>query len=237
MGPGEMKALKIPVPCGSGVVCRSTGEGILSDEYPDGIEDETLNDIFRYEGDTIAEWLGLKSEDYILQRKEASYLLSEAKDLLEQIREDNFEADFTLSDTEKFRKNTGMSEKKFVESGWKVYAANIEDISIEEVDEDYYEDTLEYIKLEVLDADIAGTIKAFKDRTRSTNEVFTPDGESMTSFRDRLTDKLSSLKGTLSRDDEDFADTLIDDINNCDDLCTGKKFEEEEEEHDDGMER
>lgn len=33
-------------------------EAILDDEYPDGIDETELNDIFRFEEDTIADWLG-----------------------------------------------------------------------------------------------------------------------------------------------------------------------------------
>lgn len=214
-----------------------TIEGILEDEYPDGMGETDLNDLFAFDGDIIATWLGLKDEEYILCRRDADYLLSEAKDLLEQIREDNFVPEFTLADAEEFMEKTGMSAKQFVENGWRAYVASTEDISVDEVDEDYYECTLEYISLEVLDEELAGTIQAFKDRVRI-QDVFTPNGESMVSFRDRLTDKLESLKYTLSKDDESFVDTLISDINLCDDLCTGKqvipgeKLEEEEQDSD-----
>lgn len=36
-------------------------EAILEDEYPDGIEDTSLNDLFWFEPDTVAEWLGFES--------------------------------------------------------------------------------------------------------------------------------------------------------------------------------
>lgn len=36
-------------------------EEILEDLYPDGIEDTSLNDLFWFEPDTIAEWLGFES--------------------------------------------------------------------------------------------------------------------------------------------------------------------------------
>jgi len=41
-------------------------EGILDDIYPDGIEDTALNDIFWFDEDTIAEWLGYDSFDELI---------------------------------------------------------------------------------------------------------------------------------------------------------------------------
>ena len=35
-----------------------TIEEILNDIYPDGIDDTTLNDLFWFDEDTIAQWLG-----------------------------------------------------------------------------------------------------------------------------------------------------------------------------------
>jgi hypothetical protein len=36
----------------------NTIEAILEEQYPDGIDDGQLNDLFWHESDTIAEWLG-----------------------------------------------------------------------------------------------------------------------------------------------------------------------------------
>lgn len=38
-----------------------TIEAILEDLYPDGASETTINDIFWFEEDTIAEWLGFES--------------------------------------------------------------------------------------------------------------------------------------------------------------------------------
>lgn len=35
-----------------------TIESLLESEYPDGVEDTFINDLFWFEPDTIAEWLG-----------------------------------------------------------------------------------------------------------------------------------------------------------------------------------
>ena len=37
-----------------------TIETILEDLYPDGVDETTINDIFWFEEDTIAEWLGFR---------------------------------------------------------------------------------------------------------------------------------------------------------------------------------
>ena len=47
-----------------------TIESILEDIYPDGIDETTINDIFWFEEDTIAEWLGYNDFDEIMNRNE-----------------------------------------------------------------------------------------------------------------------------------------------------------------------
>ena len=48
-----------------------TIENILEDCYPDGLDETTINDLFWFEEDTIAEWLGFDSfEDLIEQSQE-----------------------------------------------------------------------------------------------------------------------------------------------------------------------
>ena len=46
----------------------STIESILEDTYPDGMSATQLNDLFWFEDDTIAEWLGYSSFDEIMNR-------------------------------------------------------------------------------------------------------------------------------------------------------------------------
>lgn len=43
-------------------------EEILEDIFPDGIDETQLNDIFWFEDDTIAEWLGYNDFDEIVNR-------------------------------------------------------------------------------------------------------------------------------------------------------------------------
>ena len=45
-------------------------EAILEEIYPDGMEDTTVNDIFWFEDDTIAEWLGYNDFEEIMNRDE-----------------------------------------------------------------------------------------------------------------------------------------------------------------------
>lgn len=40
-----------------------TVENILSDLYPDGMDETELNDFFRFEFDTVREWLGIEDEE------------------------------------------------------------------------------------------------------------------------------------------------------------------------------
>jgi hypothetical protein len=42
-------------------------EEILVDLYPDGIEDTSLNDLFWFDSDTVAEWLGFESFEALEQ--------------------------------------------------------------------------------------------------------------------------------------------------------------------------
>lgn len=48
-----------------------TIESILDDCNPDGMDETELNDFFWFEEDTIAEWLGYKSFDEIMERENA----------------------------------------------------------------------------------------------------------------------------------------------------------------------
>ena len=63
----------------SGAVCRAEKltyseleqiTAILEELYPDGIDDTTINDLFWFEEDTIAEWLGYNSFEEIWNREE-----------------------------------------------------------------------------------------------------------------------------------------------------------------------
>lgn len=43
---------------------------ILETEYPDGMSESELNDFFWFERDTIAEWLGYKNFEEIMERED-----------------------------------------------------------------------------------------------------------------------------------------------------------------------
>lgn len=48
-------------------------EPILDDLYPDGTEDSTLNDLFWFDFDSIAEWLGYKDEEDMDLKRDPHY--------------------------------------------------------------------------------------------------------------------------------------------------------------------
>ena len=48
-----------------------TIEDILNDLYPDGMNETELNDLFWFDRDTIAEWLGYENFEEIMEREES----------------------------------------------------------------------------------------------------------------------------------------------------------------------
>ena len=48
-----------------------TIEGILEELAPDGMDETEINDIFWFEADLIAEWLGYEDFEAIMEREEA----------------------------------------------------------------------------------------------------------------------------------------------------------------------
>lgn len=38
-------------------------ESILEDEYPDGIDETHINDIFRFDQESVADWIGERLDD------------------------------------------------------------------------------------------------------------------------------------------------------------------------------
>lgn len=49
-----------------------TLESIIEDAYPDGMSETDLNDLFWFEEDTIAEWLGYEDFEAIMNRDSES---------------------------------------------------------------------------------------------------------------------------------------------------------------------
>ena len=50
-----------------------TLEELLEDSYPDGIGETELNDIFWFEDDMIAEWLGYEDFEQLMNREETEH--------------------------------------------------------------------------------------------------------------------------------------------------------------------
>ena len=66
-----------------------TLESNINELYPDGIDDETLDDIFDYDADTIAEWLGFSSWDAMFHRYDEEE--EEEEDEEEEVEEEEEE--------------------------------------------------------------------------------------------------------------------------------------------------
>lgn len=56
-------------------------EAILEDMYPEGIDETNLNDLLRFESDTVFEWLGIRTESEIRQE------LEDAREELEELKQ------------------------------------------------------------------------------------------------------------------------------------------------------
>lgn len=126
-------------------------EGILEESYPDGMTDSELNDLFWFDGNMIAEWLGYEKEDDILLRDDPDHWFSKAAEMIGLIM-DEIVPEFEEKDLTEFFERTGMDMDQFLhEDGYKQYIAEISDCSIEEAEEnDYfsdYEDTVKYLQL------------------------------------------------------------------------------------------
>lgn len=57
-------------------------EAILEDMYPEGMDETSLNDLLRFEAETVFEWLGIRSESVIREE------LDEAREALHDLMED-----------------------------------------------------------------------------------------------------------------------------------------------------
>ncbi len=189
-------------------------ESCLEDAYPEGMTDAALNDIFAYEGDMIAEWIGYEKEEDILMRDSTTYLLDRARDFISDIREEWYYPEFSIEDEEviDFCKDNNMSLEEFADEGIKGYIGMLEEVGdMSEVDDLLadYEDTIEYIRLEMLDKEIKDKIDAIS------NSEIVPDLEA---FRDKVVEKLEDLSNYIHKDSEreKRIELLVDDMNMCD---------------------
>lgn len=195
----------------------ATIESCLEDMYPEGIDATSLNDLFAYDGDTIAEWLQLESEDYIFERDSAVFLLGKARDYISQIAEDTYSPEFSIrdEDVQKFLNDNNMSVEEFANGGVKLYIGMLENAgSMKDVDDVLadYEDTIEFIRLE-----------AFEEEILEMMDIIKLDNDSVyrEEFKDRLIDKLNYLLDTgdfYDQDIEDRVKVLISDIEKCDEF-------------------
>lgn len=49
----------------------ATIESVLEELYPEGVDDTTINDLFWFEEDTIAEWLGYSDFEELVEARAA----------------------------------------------------------------------------------------------------------------------------------------------------------------------
>lgn len=195
----------------------ATIESCLEDMYPEGIDAVALNDLFAYQGDTIAEWLQLENEDYIFERDSAIFLLGKARDYISQIAEDTYSPEFSIRDesVQKFLNDNNMDVEKFITDGYRLYIGMLENSgSMSDVDDvlSDYEDTISYIKYEAFEEKILEMMDVFQ------NDIKTVDRED---FRDTLTRVLWSFvdMGVIYDSGlEHNVKILIKDIEACDEF-------------------
>lgn len=175
-----------------------TIEAILSEEYPDGMDATGLNDLFAYDGDTIASWLGYEKEDDILYRDDPEYIFKKVVGKIEyDLESDNFEFEFSDPEVIRFLSEKNMSQDDFIDHGWKEFAADVyEEIPMEDIDDAGYEDTIEHLKVQKFTYDVNEAIEA---------KNFTAE------LRDRIVEMLDEV--SLPSCDFDEIEKMKDELN------------------------
>lgn len=97
-------------------------ESMLEDLYPDGMTDTELNDLLRFESDTVYEWLGIRTYEQIKEE------LEEKKAELEDLQSD-FEFDISDEDM------TAEEKQEIYESDYKDDIENLKE-EIAELEEE-----------------------------------------------------------------------------------------------------
>lgn len=175
-------------------------EGILEENYPDGMTDAELNDLFWFDNDTVAEWLGYENAELIEGRDDFYFMLNAASEVIDEIK-DEMVPEFELNDLHEYFAQTGTDLHMFLyENGYKDYIAEISDCTVEEAEaEDYfsdYEDTLNYIELEKLQMDIEQAKELSHDELET--------------LRTAVVDAIDAHKDDLSFDRSEAAEKISD---------------------------
>ena len=175
-----------------------TIENILSEQYPDGMDATELNDLFAYDGDTIADWLGYEKEDDILYGDDPEYVFKKVVEKIEyDLESDDFEFEFSDPEVIRFLSEKNMSQDDFIDHGWKEFVAGYEEIPIEDIDEMDYRSTIEHLMVQKFTYDVNEAIEA---------KNFTAE------LRDRIVETLEeiSLPSCNFDEIENMKDALID---------------------------
>lgn len=143
-------------------------EKYLDETHPEGMEATEINDFFSYNGDEIADCLGLKNGEYILNRTNGVYLLQEVKECISNI-----------------------------------------------IELPYYYNLPTFLNMVRVKAEISNAICAMENGIDHM-----PDGESLQSFCDRITEGLGDMK-TFIKDStlRDYMETLVNDLKFCPDFA------------------
>lgn len=91
----------------------STLEAILEDLYPDGMTDTQLNDLLRFESETVYEWVGLRTEEQI--RAEISDKEDELESLKEELNDIRQEWEDEAEDYDELEEKMELWEKFYAE--------------------------------------------------------------------------------------------------------------------------
>lgn len=140
-------------------------EGILEEQYPDGMDATELNDFFAYDGDTIADWLGYRKEEDILMKNDVKYLLKQVIEAMNEALTDLYPL-LTLEDARQYLNQEGAKVPtldeflKTLEESFQAqrYTAKAEDIAdyflLNKSDISGLDDAIEVIKLEMIMEDM-----------------------------------------------------------------------------------
>lgn len=183
-----------------------TIESILEDAYPDGMSESELNDMFWFEKDTIAGWLGYENGEYLLFRDDPHYLLGKASEMIDMIRDDMV-PEFDEDDLKEYFDRTGTDMDMFLnKNGYKDYIAEISDCSVEEAEENNYfvdyEDTLTYLYL--------GTVQDQIEDAKETRDSWSD--HDLAVLGNAVVDILEKNGQDLSYEDSERAEKIAEDL-------------------------
>ncbi len=176
----------------------ATIEAILEDTYPDGISATDLNDMFFFDGDTIAEWLGYEKEDDILFRNDPEFMFEKAARIIRDYADG---CEFDFNDVAQYLADKNITKEDFVNGAWKQYVAEeYENIPIDDVDEDAYEDAIWYLKKILFTERIDKTIQ---DKTFLSEMI------------DEITEEIQDMS-CIPYTEQNRVDKFVDDLNALD---------------------